>query len=718
MGTAWATATERGWTIQNRRIRVGLEKSTTGGLNLVSLENLASGHNWARPGGPVGELVEMEGEPAPATGGAIAFGVDGHEIRESSGGSVELEIRLRNGATGAMLRLLLRCYPDAGVIELKARLENHGHSMLPPVLRLSPLCFTLRPAPESLRFLTSDPSGRHGFVAVEPAVEPGTEVVDDWLAIHDAGAGESLLVGGDLGAGVLGFQARARRVEGSTLVSAGPCFRAAVGGSSPSAYQVAPGESAETPLVFLSLASGGVDCAANEGFRYLKRWVFPERLPDTPAAAYCVWLTQRNTEEALLRELALAKRLGFDVFYHDASWFSGGSTVPGTNDWSAGLGSYEEDCEKFPHGLASLASRVREAGLKFGLWVDPGNVESRRVASGEIPETWVAMIDGKPLECLHPSLSPMTQLCLGNPQVVEWIKGELARIVELYRLEWIKWDPSGTVSHACTRDDHGHHARNGAHAAYEGKMEVWAHLLGRFPRLSGFECEPSLRYSRINPGPRALLPGGYTNQFIVGPMTSPLVWGSLAGPQHGDTERLFGGDWYGVSALDYRLRLCLMHGISFGNINGSAAQVLSAAPPGYLEALERNLIAFRRYRHLLFEDVFHPELASPHRWSCLEYVTPDGSEAVVFLFRHQGGSPENRVRLQGLDPSSSYILRSLNDRPGRERTVRGAELTDAGLPSKLPDEWLARGDGLPGTAYEDQLEYGSDVVLLCRAAGA
>ena len=42
------------------------------------------------------------------------------------------------------------------------------------------------------------------------------------------------------------------------------------------------------------------------------------------------------------------------------------------NDWTLGLGSYEESKEKFPHGLKNLSDAVHAEGLKFGIWIDPG----------------------------------------------------------------------------------------------------------------------------------------------------------------------------------------------------------------------------------------------------------------------------------------------------------------------------------------------------------
>src|SRR5260370_8727337 len=117
------------------------------------------------------------------------------------------------------------------------------------------------------------------------------------------------------------------------------------------------------------------------------------------------------------------------------------------NDWTLGLGSFQESKEKFPHGLKNVSDAVHGVGLKFGIGVDPGNVDAARVESGEIPSDWVAMIDGKPLGAVHPSLAPTKQLCLGDPKAVAWIEQQLGDIIEKRRLDWIKWSPSTTLTY-------------------------------------------------------------------------------------------------------------------------------------------------------------------------------------------------------------------------------------------------------------------------------
>ena len=688
-----------GWILQNERIAMELAHAASGEIVLRSLRLGAGGREWAAARTEAGVAFESSAGPS-----ANEFRFSGAKSRKLPGGGVELAVSSTDARRKADVLLIVRCYPGTAALEFHARIENHGTDTMPLLQKIAPLRISIRSSGE-MRAHSTD-GKRHGFSKVDSLT--GAKHFTDWTAFEEGG--ETMLIGGDMGAGILRWTLDAEPQAGMTQLGASFGFAAKKGAVSP-AFEIRPAETVETPIVFLALAKGDEDDAANAAIRYLKKYVLPAALPNSPLATYCIWYTMPRSEELLLDELKFARRMGFEVFYHDASWYEGSSMVPGTNDWSLGLGSYRENLQKFPHGMAAFSNAVRLAGMQFGLWVDPGNVDSTRVASGEIPRKWLAMIDGKPLVSKHPSLSPMTQLCLGDPEVIAWIKKNLTQIVEAWHLEWLKWDPSGTVDNNCNRTDHGHGSHNGAYAVWRGKMEVWSYLTTRFPSLAGFECDPSLSFSRTNPGPRTLLPGGYEYEFITGPMVSPLVWGS---PYSAKGELT--GSWYSASALDYNIRRHLMHGFVFGNIDGMFSQRLSAAPAGYIEAFERNLLFFKQYRHLLTEDVYHPKLKVPENWSAVEYVKGDASEALAFVFRDGGTEARNHFQMRGLEPDANYRVTSLNDRPGRDRTFSGAELGGAGLDVKLPDDWLAKGDALPDARYQDQLTYGSDVILFRKLA--
>ena len=193
-------------------------------------------------------------------------------------------------------------------------------------------------------------------------------------------------------------------------------------------------------------------------------------------------------------------------------------------------------------------------------------------------------------------------------------------------------------------------------------------------------------------------------------MVAPFVWGSLASGVADEVPNLKDG-WYSIAALDYNLRRHFIHGVTFGNVNGSRAQLLSNAPAGYIEAYRRALLFFKSYRHLLFCDVWHPDLADPANWSAIQYTSDDASESVLFVFRHEGGRAGNTVRLKALDPQKTYVLTSLNEPGGREKRMAGDVLMRDGIQVSLPHEWLGKGDGLD-KRYENQLGYGSDIILI------
>jgi hypothetical protein len=682
----------------NGHIRIELARSSRA-VQLKSLRR-EGGAEWAVGGTPLAAFPDKSDRQYRFADEAIS---------DIAKGGKQLMLRFQSDS-GGFVSLMLKLYPTSAVIELTAQIENRGQRVLLLDSHIDPLFLTLKNPTGGLKPYTSV-QGRHGF---QPAgnLSPAREF-HDWLVLENETSGESALIGGEPGLGVLGWKASTHTSSAGAVVRAGTILLSEPKSGAPPVFELAPGEKVETPITFIALAKGDADDAGNETFRYLKQHIFQTPLPDSPLVTYCIWLTQTNSEEPILKELELAKRVGFDVFYHDATWYEGASVVPGMNDWSKGLGSYEENKEKFPHGIKSLSDAVHAAGMKFGLWVDPGNVDAARVESGEIPRDWLAMNDGKPLGTLHPSLTPTQQLCLGDPKVVGWVEKQLGDIVEKWQLDWIKWDPSATVSYQCNRTDHGHGKTDGAYAAYRGRLEILRYLLNRFPNLSGFECDPSLQYSRTNPGPRNLLPGGYTNEFITGPMVSPNVWGSLATIGKGEAGKEYlSSRWYSASALDYYFRKHFMYGVTFGNINGMSSQLLSAAPPGFVEAFQRNLMFFKQYRHLLLEDVYHPKLGAAG-WSSVQYVKEDATESVVYIFRDKSDIADTTVRLRGLDTNARYRLTSLNDRPGRERVIT-AEALATGISIHLPDDWLANGDGPFSTEFADQQRYGSDIWLLQR----
>src|SRR5262249_11256866 len=138
-------------------------------------------------------------------------------------------------------------------------------------------------------------------------------------------------------------------------------------------------------------------------------------------------------------------------------------------------------------------------------WFAPQVVDSKLVGS-LIPDAWVAKHGGANVQLdLKNGWSPITQICLGNPDVVEYLIKAMSNAVSKYELDWLKWDNSGLPGAVCNRADHGHQGVDGALAALKGQYAIYEHLHKRFPQLVLENCGyPSrldyglARYARAN----------------------------------------------------------------------------------------------------------------------------------------------------------------------------------------------------------------------------
>ena len=137
------------------------------------------------------------------------------------------------------------------------------------------------------------------------------------------------------------------------------------------------------------------------------------------------------------------------------------------------------------------------------------------------------------------------------------------------------------------------------------------------------------------------------------------------------------------------------------------------------------MLQYKQYRHLYTEDCYRTGLLDPSdNWNALQYVKRDASEALLYVFRNGGSQGKGILRLRGLDSDAEYTVASWNQRPGKERTFSGRDLTKDGIEVTLPDPYLAKAnyslDRMEETtrkAFEAQLVYGSDVLVLTRKKG-
>jgi len=667
------------WVVETTEIMRAFEPVPTGGLRLRSLKNVVTGHEWAMPGYAdfafASDQVQFEGL-SPHSG----FHLAGQERRTIENGATELRLDFINQEHRLKLSLFYIAFPNTSVIEHRCRLENIGTKTVAGVSRFDPIFFQLhgRAADFQVRAVRRD------RYAVEswPINEALTIRGGSWNAPEDAGfvAVENASVQEILFLGIRwerDWVVRLGKQANGVEISAGLIDFS---------HDLLAGEVLETPRIFLGLAHGDLDAASRKMRDYLWKYVLPPPLKDFPWVVYDIYGTEDvDVEKTVMEEIDVAANLGVENFYFDASWYAGASRR-GTGDWGAGLGRYREDGKKFPRGLGYISSYAHSKGLKFGLWVDPVVVD-RRLIPNEIPPEWVGQKDGKDIEIQIAGWeAPLVQLCLGNPKVVEHLKSNLSRIVDDFRLDWLKWDNSGLHNQVCNRDDHGHQKGDGSYAGMRGEYAVWDYLHKHHPDLVLEECGyPSRQDFGLAPYCRVhwlsdetapsrsvrvnvlsasyLFPSSYNSSCVV---HDPEAMGEKD-PALLDTV--------------YRSRMMGTFGFGAGNL---LTDRVSQFPQEVLAAAQRNIPVYKSYRHLLADDCYHltPPSGSPEGWQAVEFCKRDGSEAVVLAFRNSSTQSLYRFGLRGLQRTARYRVKSVNHESAT--TQSGEELGKEGVFIELP----------------------------------
>ena len=194
------------------------------------------------------------------------------------------------------------------------------------------------------------------------------------------------------------------------------------------------------------------------------------------------------TEEKILKLASQAKDLGIELFVLDDGWFGK------RNDDRAGLGDYNTNLQKLPHGIRGLSDRIHDLDMKFGLWFEPEAVNPDSDLYRRHPE-W-AMHD------IYPDAYGRHEflLDLTNREVQEYIIAQVSKVLDEGNIDYVKWDMNRQMA-----------GQNGAYdIAY---LKVLYHILDAV-----FTPRPQILFESCSSG---------GNRFDLGMMCySPQIWGS------------------------------------------------------------------------------------------------------------------------------------------------------------------------------------------------
>ncbi|MFJ9884755.1 alpha-galactosidase [Streptomyces sp. NPDC091287] len=194
------------------------------------------------------------------------------------------------------------------------------------------------------------------------------------------------------------------------------------------------GERYETPWVYFAASDEGLDGLAEQFHTYLRSR--PSHPTSPRPVNFNVWeavLWHHDTAELI--ELAeLAAEVGAERYVLDDGWFHGRRAD------NAGLGDWWVDEAVFPDGLKPLVTRVRELGMRFGIWIEPEMINQDSDLYRRHPE-WILSTGGR-IPLLHRN---QLVLDLSRPEVVAHLLERIDALLTEHDIDYVKWDHNRAV---------------------------------------------------------------------------------------------------------------------------------------------------------------------------------------------------------------------------------------------------------------------------------
>lgn len=436
-----------------------------------------------------------------------------------------------------------------------------------------------------------------------------------------------------------------------------------------------PGETFESPPVFIGCYRGDVDDGAN----CLRRWVRANLAPPPGDDRYPLlvnnsWGSGMAVDERLAhRMIDESADLGLEMFHIDAGWFRA------VGDWRA-------DPRKFPNGLAPVSAYARRRGLKFGLWVgwtqggnsaDPDRRHEILSVRDPVMAPWFCQkygTDWKPNE-----FSGAT-VCLGEPRAADWCLDTLRRIIKENNLDMIEHDQT-IVTDGCEQSSHRHTASrvDAGYRAAQGYYRVYDTLRAEHPGLLFENCVNGghmIDYGAVRRCHYISITDTYD------PLSNRRAFydASYALPPAMCECYVQNMPVRDLAQFKYMLRSGMMGWCTIMTDTGQWT-------PEQHDAARRLFAAYKSDLRPLIRDadLFHvSDRPDGVHWDAIEYFDPSAGRGALLAFRGTADEPEHRFVLKGLRPNDTYML-NFEDATNPPATRTGAQLMTAGLTMKLPE---------------------------------
>lgn len=422
-----------------------------------------------------------------------------------------------------------------------------------------------------------------------------------------------------------------------------------------SVYELPKGEVFTTPEFIFTLSKG-----TGEGSRNFQKWARSYQLKDGQGSRMTLLNNWENTafdfDESTLAELMKeAKDLGVDMFLLDDGWF--GNKYPRNSD-KAGLGDWEANAQKLPGGVPALVRYAKEAGVEFGIWIEPEMVNPKSELMEKHPD-WAISYPNRETYYYRNQLV----LDLSNPDVQDYVYSVIDNLMkENPDLAYFKWDCNSPITNIYSpylKDKQGRlyidHIR--------GVYNVMKRVSENYPKLplmlcsgGGARCDyEALKHftefwcsDNTDPVERIYIQWGFSHFFPAKAMCAHVT------------------SWNKSASIKFRTDVASMCKLGFD----IGLKELSSDELRYCQTAVAN---WKRLSSVILDGDQY-RLVSPYDCNhmAVNYVNADQSKVVLFAYDVYPRFEEKLfpVKLKGLNPNKMYKIEEINLMPGEKSTLK------------------------------------------------
>ena len=421
-------------------------------------------------------------------------------------------------------------------------------------------------------------------------------------------------------------------------------------------YELKKDEVFTTPEFIFTLSYNGT----SEGSRNLHEWARNYSLKDGKGSRLTLLNNWENTgfdfnQEILANLMKEAKHLGVDMFLLDDGWFA--NKYPRKDD-KAGLGDWEVTHDKLPGGVPALVKAAKEAGVKFGIWIEPEMVNPKSELFEKHPD-WAIHDENRKIYYYRNQLV----LDLSNPEVQDYVYGVVEKLMkENPEIAFFKWDCNSPITNIYSpylKEKQGQlyidHVR-GVYNVMKRVKENYPDVPMMLCSGGGARCDyEALKYftefwcsDNTDPVERVYIQWGFSQFFPAKAMCAHVT------------------SWNKETSVKFRTDVASMCKLGFD----IGLKDLTAEELDYCQQAVAN---WKRLQPAIMDGDQY-RLVSPYETNhmAVNYVTKDQNKAVLFAYDVHPRFQEKlmRVKLQGLDAQKNYKVEEINLMPGTESTFK------------------------------------------------